>query len=239
MKRVLIVEDDESLVLGLTTALGTEGYEVTVAKTGDEGLRIALEEKPDLILLDLMLPGMSGFEVCKRIRDHRIRSKLIMLTARGEEDDRVLGLELGADDYVTKPFSLRELLARLRAHLRGDEEADVPAASGASEFRFGDVTVDFLRHELYRGTKKLRVTHREFALLEYMIQNPGQLLTRSRLLEEAWDHDIRQTTRTVDNHILRLRRHVEPDPENPRYIQTVRGAGYLFDPLPRVNAEGA
>ena len=239
MTRVLIVEDDASLVLGLTSALVNEGYEVEVARTGPEGLKLALEGHADLILLDLMLPGMSGFEICKRIRDHHLKSKIIMLTSRSEEDDRVLGLELGADDYVTKPFSLRELLARLRAHLRSGETL-VPEESrklAPTEFRFGDILVDFRRHELRRSGRPEPVTSREFRLLEYLIRHPGEVVTRGQLLEEVWDHDLGHTTQTVDNHILRLRKHIEPDPENPRYILTVRGTGYLFDPDPRTQVE--
>jgi len=232
MKRVLIVEDDASLVLGLTSALKSEGYEVAVGRTGPEGLQLAIEGRPDLILLDLMLPGMSGFEICKRIRDQHLKSKVIMLTSRSEENDRVLGLELGADDYVTKPFSLRELLARLRVQLRDEEAAPVAAEDRDSpaEFRFANIRVDFRRHEIYRDGKPRRIARREFSLLEYLIRHPGEVLTRTRLLEEAWNREVRQTTRTVDNHILRLRKHIEPDPENPRHIKTVRGVGYLFDP---------
>ncbi len=230
MKRVLIVEDDASLVVGLSSALRIEGYDVLIANTGPEGLRLATEQTPDLILLDLMLPGMSGFEICKRIRDQQLRSKVIMLTCRSDENDRVFGLELGADDYVTKPFSLRELLARLRAQLRSDEERPTSRDDGTAQFRFGDVVVDLRRHELYRAGEPQPLTHREFRLLEYLIRHPGEVLTRDRLLEEAWGHEMQPMTRTVDNHILRLRKHVEPDPERPRYIKTVRGAGYLFDP---------
>ena len=230
MKRVLIVEDDSSLVVGLSSALQSEGYEVLVAMTGPEGLRLATEERPDLILLDLMLPEMSGFEICKRIRDQHLKSKVIMLTCRSDENDRVFGLELGADDYVTKPFSLRELLARLRAQLRRDDDRPEAEGDGTARFSFGDIVVDLRRHELYRSGELQSITHREFRLLEYLIRHPGEVLTRDRLLEEAWGHDVQRMTRTVDNHILRLRKHVEPDPERPRYIKTVRGAGYLFDP---------
>ncbi len=231
MKRVLIVEDDDALVTGLAAAIEGEGYEVHTARTGPDGLRLALEHQPDLILLDLMLPGMSGFEICKRIRDQHLRCKVIMLTSRSEENDRVFGLELGADDYVTKPFSLRELLARLRAQLRSDEPPTAAATPVSGQpFRFGEVSVDFMRNEVYRSGELQPITHREFRLLEYLVRHPGEVLTRSRLLEEAWSRDLSQTTRTVDNHILRLRKLVEPDPQNPRHIKTVRGAGYLFDP---------
>ncbi len=230
MKRVLIVEDDSSLVIGLTSALETDGYEALVARTGPEGLRIALQERPDLILLDLMLPGMSGFEICKRIRDQHVRCPVIILTSRSEENDRVFGLELGADDYVTKPFSLRELLARVRAHLRRDEAKLAGRGDHPSRLHFGDVLVDLDRHEIRRAGTPQPLTRREFRLLEYFIHHPSEVLTRERLLKEAWGYAENLTTRTVDNHVLRLRKHIEPDPERPRYIKTARGAGYLFDP---------
>jgi DNA-binding response OmpR family regulator len=178
-----------------------------------------------------MLPGMSGFEICKRIRDQRVQCPVIMLTSRSEENDRVFGLELGADDYVTKPFSLRELLARVRAHLRraesGPETKEPPR-----RFHFGDIEVDFDRLEVHRSGRRQPLTYREFRLLEYLVRHPGEVLSRERLLKEAWGHADNQTTRTVDNHVLRLRKHIEPDPERPRYIRTTRGAGYLFDPSP-------
>jgi DNA-binding response OmpR family regulator len=232
MNRVLIVEDDASLVLGLTAALEAEGHEVRAARTGPDGLRDALEWRPDLILLDLMLPGMSGFEVCKRIRDQRLLCPVIMLTSRGEENDSVFGLELGADDYVTKPFSLRELLARVHAHLRRVETSQSDARVVPRQFRFGEVEVDFDRFEVHRAGRRLPLTNREFRLLEYLIHHPGEVLSRERLLRDAWGTAENQTTRTVDNHVLRLRKHIEPDPEQPRHIRTTRGAGYLFDPEP-------
>ena len=231
MNRVLIVEDDNSLVFGLSAALEAEGHEVEVARTGPDGLRIALETRPDLILLDLMLPGMSGFELCKRLRDQRVRCPVIILTSRAEENDRVFGLELGADDYVTKPFSLRELLARVRAQLRRGE-SEAAGGQRPRRFQFGDVLVDFDRLEVHRSGVRQPLTPREFRLLEYLIRHPGEVLSRERLLKEAWGHADNQTTRTVDNHVLRLRKHIEPDPERPRHIRTARGAGYLFDPAP-------
>jgi two-component system, OmpR family, alkaline phosphatase synthesis response regulator PhoP len=238
VNRVLIIEDDPSLLLGLTTALEAEGYGVESARTGPEGLRLAVQDHPDLILLDLMLPGMSGFEICKRIRDHDLRSKVIMLTSRSEENDRVFGLELGADDYVTKPFSLRELLARVRAHLRRDEVRVPTEPERPARLHFGDVIVDLDRHEVRRAGAIKPLTRREFRLLEFFIHHPSEVLSRERLLKEAWGHAEQQTTRTVDNHVLRLRKHIEPDPERPRYIKTARGAGYLFEP-PIQSSEGA
>jgi DNA-binding response OmpR family regulator len=232
MKRVLVIEDDESLAVGLTHALGTEGYEVQVARDGPEGLHQAVEGHPDLVLLDLMLPGMSGYEICKRMRDLSIRCPVIILTSRSEENDRVLGLELGADDYVTKPFSLRELLARVRAHLRRTEPAPPGAQGSPSRVRIGEVLVDLDRHEVHREGRLQTLTRREFGLLTYLIHHPGEVLSRERLLKEAWGYAANQTTRTVDNHVLRLRKHIEPDPDRPRYIRTARGEGYLFDPEP-------
>ena len=229
MRQVLVVEDDTSLAMGLAAALQEAGYQVRVASTGPEGLQVAIEQRPDLILLDLMLPGMSGFELCKRVRDQRLPTKVIMLTSRSEENDRVFGLELGADDYVTKPFSLRELLARIRAHLRRDPGATPTRVEHSGRIRFGEVVVDLDRHEVQRAGKPQPLTRRTFRLLEYLIEHPGEVVSRERLLKEAWGYAENQTTRTVDNHVLRLRKHIEPDPENPRYIKTARGTGYLLD----------
>lgn len=231
MKKILIVEDDASIALGLEGAISDEGYEARVARTGPDGYQLAKEWRPDLIVLDLMMPGMSGMEICKRLRDEGETVPIIMVTARAEEDDKVLGLELGANDYVTKPFSLRELLARVKAHLRPVEGgSNGRTASAAGLYRFGNVVVDCKRHEVRRNGAPQELTNREFRLLEYFIQHPGELISRDRLLEEIWGYNIFPSTRTVDNHILRLRKHIEPDPENPRYIKTIRGAGYLFDP---------
>ena len=237
MKRVLIIEDDEPMVMGLTEVLEGEGYEVVTAGTGPEGLRRALEDRPDLVLLDLMLPGMSGFEICKRIREQNVGCAIIMLTSRSEENDRVFGLELGADDYVTKPFSLRELVARVRVQMRRGEAAAAPSEV-PSRVRIGDVVVDLDRHEIDHGGRQQILTRREFGLLAYMIHHPGEVLSRERLLKEAWGYAENQTTRTVDNHVLRLRKHIEPDPDRPRFIRTARGEGYLFDPRPTAAGEG-
>jgi two-component system alkaline phosphatase synthesis response regulator PhoP len=230
MKKILIVEDDANIVLGLESALQDEHYETLAAHTGPEGLRLAKEHHPDLLILDLMLPGMSGLEICKRLRDEKIMTPVIMLTAKSEEADKVLGLELGADDYVTKPFSLRELLARVRAHLRREEApATAPTASKMEKYEFAEVEIDFKRREVRKNGELQDLTNREFRLLEYFVHHPGELLTRDRLLDEIWGYQSYPTTRTVDNHILHLRKHIEPDPENPRYIKTIRGAGYLFE----------
>jgi len=183
-----------------------------------------------LLILDLMLPGMSGLELCKRLRDQGLTTPVIMLTARTGENNKILGLELGADDYVTKPFSLRELLARVRARLRHEETAIAAQASGKPDkCCFGEVVIDFKRHEVLKSSILQELTNREFKLLEYFVHHPGELLSRERLLNEIWGYVVYPSTRTVDNHIMRLRKHIEPEPENPRYIKTVRGAGYLFE----------
>ena len=229
MKKILIVEDDASIALGLEGALEDEGYETRVARTGPDGLQLALEYHPDLLILDLMLPGMSGLEICKRLRDKGKITPVIVLTAKTEENDKILGLELGADDYVTKPFSVRELLARVRAHLRREEITPAESNGASGKYRFGEVVIDFKRHEVFKDGQLRELTNREFKLLEYFIRHPGELLSRDRLLHEIWGYEVFPSTRTVDNHILRLRKHIEPDPENPRFIKTVRGAGYLFE----------
>jgi len=226
--RILIVEDDATLVLGLQDALQGAGYQTYTARTGTDGLRLAGECDPDLILLDVMLPGMSGFELCKRLRDQGNKTHVIMLTSKAEENDKVLGLELGADDYVTKPFGVRELLARVAAHLRRQERASV-ISELPEKYRLNDVEIDFRRHEVTRAGERQQLTHREFELLEYFVRHPGELLTRDRLLDEIWGYDAYPTTRTVDNHVLRLRKHIEPNPEKPSYIKTVHGMGYLFE----------
>lgn len=229
-EKILIIEDDDSIILGLERGLQAEGYATRTARTGSDGFRLAKEFQPNLLILDLMLPGMSGLEICKRLREEGISMPVMMLTAKAEENDKVLGLELGADDYITKPFSLRELLARVKAHLRRKElGVSEDAAVRPEKFNMGEVVVDFKRHEVYRKGTVQDLTNREFRLLEYFISHPGELLTRDRLLNEIWGYEVYPTTRTVDNHILRLRKHIEPDPEHPRYIKTIRGAGYLFE----------
>jgi DNA-binding response OmpR family regulator len=230
MKKILIIEDDPAIALGLEGALQSAGYETLTARTGSEGLQLTRTCPPDLLLLDVMLPGMSGLELCKRLRDAGILTPVIMLTAKAEENDKVLGLELGADDYVTKPFGVRELLARVKAHLRR-EEGGAPAACGGqpARYEFGSIVVDCKRRAVSKAGTVQEFTNREFRLLEYMLQHPGELLTRDRLLNDIWGYEAYPTTRTVDNHILRLRKHIEPDPDHPRYIKTIRGAGYLFE----------
>jgi DNA-binding response OmpR family regulator len=229
-EKILVVEDDRAILEGLRTALVSEGYEVDIASDGREGLERARKGQPALLILDIMLPAMSGLEVAKKLRDDGISVPIILLTARGEEDDRVLGLELGADDYVTKPFSVRELLARVRSVLRRARPA---AGRRFEQFSFGDVSVDFKRQGVQKAGRNLELSAREFRILAYFIEHAGEMLSREQLLNEIWGYDVFPTTRTVDNHIARLRKKIEDEPDVPRYILTMRGAGYLFEPSGR------
>jgi two-component system alkaline phosphatase synthesis response regulator PhoP len=222
--KILVVEDEPNMVAGLRDNFEFEGYEVITASDGIEGLRRAVEESPDLVILDVMMPRMSGLEVCKQLRAKRRSIPIIMLTARGQELDKVVGLELGADDYVTKPFSIRELLARVKAVLR--RTAVVPKHQ--DQHSFGDVEVDLRLHRVLRSGKILDVSSKEFELLKYFICHSGEPLSRDRLLEEVWGYENYPTTRTVDTHLVRLRQKLEPDPEQPQYFLTVHGTGYRF-----------
>ena len=223
MPRILIVDDEPEIVRGLQDNLRFEGYDTATATDGAQGLARALGEAPDLILLDVMMPKMSGWDVCRELRRRGIDVPVIMLTARGEEVDRVLGLELGADDYVTKPFSLRELLARVRAVLRRPGPRHK-----FEEFAFGDVRVQLRGRRVVKCGQDVRLTRKEFDLLVYLVEHRGDVVTRDRLLDEVWGHDRFPTTRTVDTHVLRLRRKFEADPDRPLFIQTVHGQGYKF-----------
>jgi DNA-binding response OmpR family regulator len=222
--RILVVEDEPNMVAGLRDNFEFEGYEVLTAGDGIEGLQRALEESPDLVVLDVMMPRMSGLEVCKQLRAQRRSIPIIMLTARGQELDKVVGLELGADDYVTKPFSIRELLARVKAVLR--RTAVVP--KNQDQHSFGNVEVDLRSQRVLRSGKALEVSSKEFELLKYFICHSGETLSRDRLLEEVWGYENFPTTRTVDTHLVRLRQKLEPDPEQPQYFLTVHGTGYRF-----------
>ncbi|MBI4589968.1 MAG: response regulator transcription factor [Candidatus Rokubacteria bacterium] len=223
MPRILIVDDEPEMVRGLEDNFRFEGYQTLAAANGKEALALALREAPDLILLDIMMPKMSGWDVLRALRQKGMDVPVIMLTARGEEVDRVLGLELGADDYVTKPFSLRELLARVRAVLRR------PAARVKfEEFAFGDVRIHLRGRQVFKAGQEVRLTRKEFDLLRYLVEHRGEVLTRDRLLDEVWGYEQFPTTRTVDTHILRLRQKFETDPEHPVFILTVHGQGYKF-----------
>lgn len=224
-KKILIIEDEEDLVKGLKLNLADEGYTVDFALNGAEGLRKALQETPDLIILDIMLPEMDGLEVCRELRQKNIDVPIIMLTAKGEEIDKVVGLEIGADDYMTKPFSIRELLARIKAQLRRAkrEEKAVPQI-----YSFGDVEVDFARFKVRRKGKEFDLTSIEMEILKYFIAHRGEVAARDELLDKIWGYESYPTTRTIDNHILKLRKKIEEAPANPQYILSVYGGGYRF-----------
>jgi two-component system alkaline phosphatase synthesis response regulator PhoP len=224
MTKILIIEDEPNMVAGLRDNFEFEGYEVAAAYDGVEGLERALKDTPDLILLDVMMPRMSGLDVCKQLKVKRPGIPIIMLTARGQEVDKVVGLELGADDYVTKPFSIRELIARTKAVLRR-----VSKSNGNSErFGFSDVAVDMKGCRVTRRGKAVEVSAKEFDLLKYFISHSGETLSRERLLTEVWGYEHFPTTRTVDAHIVRLRQKLEPNPEQPHFFLTVHGVGYKF-----------
>ena len=224
MSRILIVEDDPDMVTGLRDNFELEGYDVIVARDGVEGLNKALESKPDLIVLDLMLPKMSGLDVCRNLRRSGINVPVLMLTARGQEIDKVLGLEVGADDYITKPFSLNELLARVRAQLRraNNEVAKI------EHYSFGDVEVDFQKYKAAKSGASIDLSPREIELLKFLVNHRGETVTREQLLDAVWGYDAMMYTRTVDNHIAKLRQKIENDPENPVFILTVHRVGYRF-----------
>ena len=220
-RRILVVEDEAALRMSLQDRLESEGYRVELAATGDEGLAQARAEAFDLILLDVMLPGKSGFDVCRDLRREGLGVPILMLTARGELVDRVLGLKLGADDYLVKPFEALELLARVEALLR---RAAPDTAAGA--FAFGDVRIDFRRMEVSKAGEPVELSALEFRLLRYLVEHRGEVLARERLLDEVWGYEREVYSRTVDQHVANLRRKLETDSRHPEYLQTVHGAGY-------------
>ena len=223
MSRVLVVEDDEAMAVALRDGFVYEGYEVTVARDGEAGLALAREQPPDLMILDVMLPRMNGLEVCKLLRGEGSELPIIMLTARGQEIDKVLGLKLGADDYVTKPFSFMELMARVEAVLRRVRPG---GRTQQAAQRFGDVTVALARHEASKGGVPLELSPREFRLLGYLLERRGEVVSREELLDAVWGYDSIPFTRTVDTHIAKLRKKIEDDPADPQYIITVHRLGY-------------
>jgi two-component system alkaline phosphatase synthesis response regulator PhoP len=224
MAKILIVEDEPNMVAGLRDNFEFEGYQVLTAPDGVAELERALSESPDIVILDVMMPRMSGLDVCKQLKAKKPSMPIIMLTARGQEVDKVVGLELGADDYVTKPFSIRELLARVKAVLR--RSGTIPKTG--EKFAFGEVEVNLRSCQVSRKGKALEFSSKEFELLKYFLHHPGETLSRDRLLENVWGYDRFPTTRTVDAHIVRLRQKVEPKPEDLRFILTVHGTGYKF-----------
>jgi two-component system alkaline phosphatase synthesis response regulator PhoP len=222
--KILIVEDEPAMVAGLRDNFEYEGYEVISAEDGVSGLDRALNDSPDLVVLDVMMPRMSGLDVCKQLKAKRPTVPIIMLTARGQEIDKVVGLELGADDYVTKPFSIRELMARVKAVLR---RSSSPAAA-ADVYRFSDVEVNVRSNEVRRNGELVDLSSKEFALLAYFLAHPVETLSRDKLLDAVWGYENYPSTRTVDTHIVHLRQKLEPNPEEPRFILTVHGTGYKF-----------
>jgi two-component system alkaline phosphatase synthesis response regulator PhoP len=224
MPKILIVEDEPKMVAGLRDNFEYEGYEVLTAHDGVDGLDRAMSTSPDLIVLDVMMPRLSGLDVCRKLKMQRPSIPIIMLTARGQEVDKVVGLELGADDYVTKPFSIRELLARVKAVLRRSHTLP----QDQDRHSFGDIEVDMHTCRVTKGGEQVDFTTREYDLLKYFLCHPGQSLSRERLLEAVWGYEAHTNTRTVDAHLVRLRQKLEPIPEQPRFFLTVHGTGYKF-----------
>lgn len=225
MKRILLIEDEPGLVLTLSDRLRSEGYGVEAATDGRSGLDRAIHEPWDVILLDVMLPGRGGFDVCRDLRQRGIATPVIMLTARGQVVDKVLGLKLGADDYLTKPFDMMELLARIEVQLR---RADAGQTAGPGVLRFGDVVVDTRKAEVTRDGVPVEVSAREFLLLKYLVEHRGETLSREQLLNDVWGYHAMPSTRTVDVHVAWLRGKIEPNPKHPQFILTVHGLGYRF-----------
>jgi two-component system alkaline phosphatase synthesis response regulator PhoP len=226
MKKILIIEDEESIRMALEDDFRLENYEVIVATDGIEGLAKAADPDIDLIILDIMLPGMNGFDICKKLRNEGDRTPIIMLTAKGEEIDRVVGLEIGADDFVTKPFSPRELQARVKAVLRRMEIE--PDDIAKNLFRSGGLEVDFRQYVCRKNGKEVSLTGHEFELLKYLTRNKGQVINRYELLDEVWGKNVFVTPHTIDTHIANLRKKIEDDPSSPRMIISIRGVGYKF-----------
>ena len=222
--RILIVEDEPALLRGLKDTFTSKGHEVLTARDGEAGLNLALTSRPDLMLLDIMLPRVNGYEICRAVRAHGLEMPILMLTARGQEEDIILGLNLGADDYITKPFRTGELVARANAFLRRQKGN---AAQGA---RFGEYELDLASHKLFRQGKEVPLTAKEFRLLAYFAARPGRALARNDILDAVWGASVMVTERSVDRCVATLRAKVEPDSRNPTYIQTLRDIGYRFEP---------
>jgi DNA-binding response OmpR family regulator len=227
MKKILVIEDDISILRGLKDNLEFEGFGVLTETNGEKGLKLALKKKTDLILLDIMLPGMNGYEICRKLKKEKPDLPIIMITARGSEMDKVSGLDTGADDYVTKPFSITELMARIRAVIRRTAVVyDIP-----DEYYFGNVKLDFKKYKAFRDNKEIHLSSKEFAIMEYFIRHEGEAVHRHDLLNEVWGYEALPTTRTIDNFILDLRKKLEEDPSKPKYIESVRDIGYRFNSL--------
>lgn len=224
MKTILIIEDDTSILEGLKDNLEFEGYRVLTETNGTRGLKLAMDKNIGLVLLDIMLPGLNGHEICRKIKKERPDLPVIMLTARGSEMDKVSGLDTGADDYITKPFSLPELLARVRASFRRVKNGSETLES----YSFGKIKLDFIKLQAYNGESEISLSPKEFEILAYMIRNEGKAIHRHDLLNKVWGYEAMPTTRTIDNFILDLRKKLEVDPSNPRHLLSIRGVGYRF-----------
>ncbi len=224
MKKLLIIEDDPAIRIGIKEALLSEGYSIKEADTGHIGFEIAHKHNFDLIILDLILPGKDGIEICKDLRRDGVKTPIIMVTSRKEEVDKILGLEIGADDYVTKPFSIRELLARVKSLIRRStyEPGEI------EEVAFADLKINFIKQEMLKGTNSVKLSATEYRILHYFIDHEGEVISRDKFLDEVWGYDSYPTTRTVDNYILSLRKKIEDDPANPKHLLTVHKAGYKF-----------
>jgi DNA-binding response OmpR family regulator len=224
MKSILVIEDDPAIVKGLRIGLEEEHYDVETATDGEKGYQLAQDKHYDIIILDLMLPGMNGQDICRELRSKGIQTPIIMLTSKKQETDKVLGLELGADDYVTKPFSILELQARIRAILR----RSAPKKNNLSCCNFGSVELDFKKQTAFKNGQSLKLSTKEFEILHYFLQKEEEVVTRDMLLDEVWGYDVFPTTRTIDTFILNLRKKIEEDPSNPKHLITVHKAGYKF-----------
>jgi DNA-binding response OmpR family regulator len=221
--RILIVEDEPALLRGLKDTFTARGCEVLTAADGETGLNLALSAQPDLMLLDIMLPKVNGYEICRAVREHSLDYPIVMLTARGQEEDVVLGLNLGADDYVTKPFKIRELVARVHAFLRRRQSGQETGC------RFGEFELDLASHKLFRAGREVELTAKEFRLLAHLAQRAGRALARNDILDAVWGNAVIVTPRSIDRCVTTLRAKIEPDPHNPTYIQTIRDIGYRFE----------
>jgi len=224
METILIIEDDAAMLRALKDNFEFKGYGVLTANDGEEGLNTALSKKPDLIILDIMLPKINGYELCRLIRQENLDMPIIMLTAKGEESDIVLGLNLGADDYITKPFSIKELLARAAAFLRRSRQTEQDI------YEFGDYRLDIPARKLTRKGDEIKLSPKEFSLLEYFVKKPGRALTRDEILNMVWGYDSFIGSRSIDRFVTTLRNKIEPDPHNPKFIHTIREIGYKFEP---------
>jgi DNA-binding response OmpR family regulator len=221
--KILIIEDDPTILRVVKDNFATRGYRVQIARDGEEGLDAALNGQPDLILLDIMLPKINGFEICRAVRAEKLEMPILMLTAKGQEEDIVRGLELGADDYITKPFSMRELVARAQAFLRRRQ------AGAAACYNFGRCRLDTVSHRLLKDGVEVPLTNKEFRLLEYFLQHPGRAFTRDCIMNAVWGNSVMVTSRSVDRCVTTLRSKIEPDPHRPTFIHTIREIGYRFE----------